>query len=420
MTTFWIFIALVVVISLMLIWVPHFRQQKMLAAEESGVRKQTNLELFNERAAILEKELEDGLLDQTEFDALKKELEIGLLQDMKQNGDDSLDTKIQAKGILWPSFMTVCILAISAYLYQSLGAYEELANPPQAEASPHQGMSSEQIMAQRVQMMEQQVQADPENSQAWFSLGHAYISANQFDQAIASFDKVMELVGTAAELLGPKATAMYYKNGQEMNPQIQALVDQSLALDAQDPSTLLLVGMDSFFTADYQAAINAWQTILDSGRSDIDRTAVMNAIESANMRIQAETGEMPNDSNHNPMTQAAPTAKTVDVEIAISPELADQVSSTDMVFIFARSTQGPKVPLAATKISANSLPVTVTLDDSTSMGGDVKLSSAQNVEIIAVLSKHGSVKAQTGDLKGVVASVAVGEEAKLMLDTVVQ
>ncbi|MEZ9237922.1 c-type cytochrome biogenesis protein CcmI [Shewanella sp. 10N.286.52.A9] len=419
MTTFWIFITLVVVISLMLIWVPHFRQQKMLSAEESGVRKQTNLELFNERASVLEKELEEGLLDQAEFDALKKELEIGLLQDMKQEGDDSLDTKIKAKGILWPSVMTICLLAISGYFYQQLGAYKEIANPPQAEASPHQGMTNEQIMAQRVQMMEQQVQADPENSQAWFSLGHAYISANQFDHAIASFDKVMELVGTAAELLGPKATAMYYKNGQQMNPQIQALVDESLALDPQDPSTLLLVGMDSFFTADYQAAITAWQAILDSGRSDIDRTAVMNAIESAKMRISAETGVMPNDSNHNPMSQGT-SAKTVDVEIVISPELADKVSSTDMVFIFARSTQGPKVPLAATKISANSLPTTVTLDDTTSMGGDVKLSNAENVEIIAVLSKHGSVKAQTGDLKGVVASVEVGKEATLTLDTVVQ
>ncbi|WP_144214449.1 c-type cytochrome biogenesis protein CcmI [Shewanella donghaensis] len=423
MTTFWIFIALVVLISLALIWIPHFRQTRMLSAEESGVRKQTNLELFNERAGILAKELEEGLLDQVEFDALKKELEIGLLQDMKMAGDDSLDTKLQAKGILWPSIMTVCILGISGYFYQSLGAYQELANPPQAAAPQHEGMSNEQIMAQRVQMMEQQVQAEPENSQAWFSLGHAYISANQFDHAVASFDKVMELVGTAAELIGPKATAMYYKNGQQMNPQIQALVDQSLALDPSDPSTLLLVGMDAFFTADYQEAITAWQTILDSERADVDRTALMNAIESANMRLQAETGVMPNDSAHNPMasiTESAITAKTVNVEIAISPELADKVSSTDMVFIFARSTQGPKVPLAATKISAGSLPVTVTLDDTTSMGGDVKLSSAQNVEIIAVLSKHGSVKAQTGDLKGIVESVAVGEAATLVLDTIVQ
>lgn len=68
MTTFWILIAFVVLIGLMLIWVPHFRQQRLLEAEEAGVRKQTNLELFNERLAILEKELAEDLLDNQEFE----------------------------------------------------------------------------------------------------------------------------------------------------------------------------------------------------------------------------------------------------------------------------------------------------------------------------------------------------------------
>ena len=90
------------------------------------------------------------------------------------------------------------------------------------------------------------------------------------------------------------------------------------------------------------------------------------------------------------------------------------------MFIFARATQGPKVPLAATKISASSLPVTVTLDDSTSMGGDVKLSSVGEVEIIAVLSKNGSVKPQSGDLKGNIKAVKVGGNATLTLDILVQ
>lgn len=74
MTTFWIFIALVMLVGLMLIWIPHFRQQKLLKTEEAGVRKQTNLELFNERLGVLEKELSEELLDQAEFDALKKSL----------------------------------------------------------------------------------------------------------------------------------------------------------------------------------------------------------------------------------------------------------------------------------------------------------------------------------------------------------
>ncbi|GGQ34123.1 c-type cytochrome biogenesis protein CcmI [Shewanella litoralis] len=401
-----------------MIWVPHFRQQKLLQAEEAGVRKQTNLELYGERLAILEKELQDELLDKAEFDALKKELEINLLQDMKQEGDDSLDVEIKPKSALWPAFMTICLLAISGYFYQQLGAYNEIANPPQAN-NPHQGMDPAQIMSQRVQMMEAQVQAEPDNSQAWFSLGHAYVSANQYDKAVAAFDKVMALVGTHAELLGPKATALYYKAGQKITPDIQTIIDQSLALDPQDPSTLLLVGMDAFFTADYNKAIDAWQMILDSDRNDVDRTALMNAIESAKMRM-GETADatMPDDANHSAVK--AINTKTLAIEVVISSELADKVSDTDTVFIFARATQGPKVPLAAMKVSAANLPTTITLDDSTSMGGDLTLSSAKEVEVIAVLSKNGSVKPQTGDLKGTIDAIAVGGSATLTLDTLVQ
>lgn len=416
MTTFWIFIALVMLVGLMLIWIPHFRQQKLLKTEEAGVRKQTNLELFNERLGVLEKELSEELLDQAEFDALKKELEISLLQDIKQANDDSLVNQIKPKTILWPSIMSVCLIVISGYLYQHLGAFENI-DSAQQPANPHAGMDTAQIMMQRVQMMEAQVKAEPENSQLWFSLGHAYVSANQYDKAIAAFDKVIELVGKHAELLGPKATAMYYKAGQQMTPQIQTLINESLAMDAQDPSTLLLVGMDAFFTADYKKAITSWQTILDSGRADVDRAALMNAIETANLRMQSETAGMPNDDAHK---QVKASAKSVNVTISISAELAAKASPEDTIFIFARATEGPKVPLAATKVSAKSFPITVTLDDSSGMGGDVKLSDAANVEVIAVLSKQGNIKPQTGDIQGKISKVAVGDTANLVLDTQVQ
>ncbi|MGS0683167.1 c-type cytochrome biogenesis protein CcmI [Shewanella sp. 125m-7] len=417
MTTFWILIASFLLVSLALIWFPHFRQQRMLRAEEAGVRKSTNLELFNERLIGLEKELEEELLDQSEFDALKKELEISLLQDMKQGTDESLVNNLKPKSILWPSVMSAVIIGLCGYMYSTLGAYKNLDQPMTAN-DPHAGQTTEQIMSQRVAMMEAQAQAEPENSQLWFSLGHAYISANRYDEAMSAFDKTIDLVGIQAELLGPKATALYYRSNQKMTPAVQALVDQALALDAEDPSTLLLVGMDSFFTADYQTAINSWQLILDSDRTDVDRGAIMNAIDSAKMRMGSE-GVMPTDDAHKNVKSDA-TAKTVTVEVSISPELQAKVSSTDMLFIFARSTEGPKVPLAATKVSAESLPMTITLDDSTNMGGNVKLSDAKAVEVIAVLSKHGSVRAQTGDIQGTLAMVKVGETGQLVLDTQVQ
>lgn len=423
MATLWIFIALFVLVSLTLIWFPHFRQQSMLQTEEAGVRKQTNLQLFNNRLQVLENELKDELLEQSEFDALKKELEISLLQDMKQGEDESLTQKVKPKGLLWPVFMSAMIIAISGYFYTTLGAYAELDKPVQA--SPHAGMDPDQVMQQRLQMMEAQAKAEPENSQLLFSLGHMYISASRYSEAIKVFDQAMSLVGTHAELLGPKATAMYYRANQQMTSEIEVIIAQALELDPQDPSTLLLVGMDAFFTANYQKAIDAWQTILDSERKDVDRSAIINAIDSAKMRMQSETGVMPgsasgvmpNDAAHS---NVAANAKTVNVEVSVSEELTQYVGSSDMLFIFARNTEGPKVPLAAVKVAAKSLPATITLDDTTSMGGDVKLSGAQTVEIIAVLSKHGSVKPQSGDLQGRLEMVKVGETVQLLIDTQVK
>ncbi|QSX30311.1 c-type cytochrome biogenesis protein CcmI [Shewanella cyperi] len=413
MTTFWILIALVVLVGLVLIWIPHFRQQKGLAKAED-VRQSTNLALYKERLANLELELANQSLDQTEFDALKAELELSLLQDIKQGDKASAGLNKNSRSLAWPLLMSVMLLAVTAFMYHRLGAFEELANPPVAN-NPHAGMNPEQLMAQRLKMMEAAVASEPENSQAWFSLGHAYISAGQYDKAMTAFDKVMELVGTYAEMLGPKATALYYKNDQQMTPEVQALIDQALALDPKDPSTLLLVGMDAFFSSDFTKAITAWETILTSDRPDVDREALANAIATARMRMQ-DSGAMPNDKTHRPTAQVSELTVTVSVK----PELATQVQSSDTLFVFARTTDGERIPLAVTKVKADAMPLTVKLDDSSAMSSDHKLSGAKVVDVIALLSKSGTVRPQAGDLQGRVASVKPGEQIQLTLDVQVQ
>lgn len=415
MTLFWIFIALTLLVSLLLIWLPHFRQQRLIQAEEAGVRNQTNVELFNERLAALEKEHQEQLLDHGEFDALKQELELNLLQDMQQGTDESLSKKVKPKGIFWPISMSILIIAIAGYAYLELGAYKELPYINNPQSDPHQGMSKQQLIAQEVAMYEAQVNAQPENSQAWFNLGHAYISAKQYDDAVTAFDKVIELVGPHAELFGPKATALYYKNNQTITPQIQELINKALEMDPHDPSTLLLVGMNAFFNDQYQTAIDAWESILKGTRPDIDREGLNNAISAAKMRIATvqESVSQKAKSSKNA------SDKKVTLKLNIAPELKEKVADTDVIFVFARATEGSKMPLAATKISAKDLPAQVILDNSTSMGGEMTLSDAKNVEVIAVLSKHGSVRPQPGDIQGSLASVPVGDTATLVLNNLV-
>jgi cytochrome c-type biogenesis protein CcmH len=402
MTLFWIAIALVVFGGLLLIWIPHFRQQHLLQAETSGVRKQTNLEVFAERLAGLEKELQQGQLDQQEFTALKQELEVSLLQDIKQVGDDSLDKQIQKKGIFWPSLMSMTLLVLVGYFYQQLGAYQQLAIPTQAN-TPHSATGPEIPLGQRVKLLEDEVAAQPENSQAWFSLGHAYITNNQYAQAITAFDKVMELVGVQAELLGPKATALYYQADQTITVQTQAIIDKALALDPKDPSTLLLVGMDAFFKANYPQAIDAWQLILSSDRNDIDRGALLNAIEAAKAQLQAQSGPV--------------LAKELAVRISIAPQLTDKISGTEVLYVFARTQTETKTPLLLTKLTDVSFPVKVTLDARHAINEQLNMNDLDVVEIVVLLSKSTSLKPQAGDLQAKLANGSFSALNEVVLDT---
>ena len=72
-------------------------------------------------------------------------------------------------------------------------------------------------------------------------------------------------------------------------------------------------------------------------------------------------------------------------------------SGDNTVFIYARASQGPPMPLAVSRVSVSDLPTTVTLDDSMAMIPDMRLSAFPSVTIGARISPSGNPLAQSGD-----------------------
>ena len=105
---------------------------------------------------------------------------------------------------------------------------------------------------------------------------------------------------------------------------------------------------------------------------------------------------------------AAPAAAGLKVKISLSPAVAKLAAPNDVVFIFARAAQGPRMPLAIVRKQVKDLPVTVILDDSVSMSPQMKLSTVPEVVVVARVSKSGTAGAQTGDLEGMSAPVKPG------------
>ena len=94
--------------------------------------------------------------------------------------------------------------------------------------------------------------------------------------------------------------------------------------------------------------------------------------------------------------------------VTLAPALAGSVSPNDVVFIFARPVQGPRMPLAIMKKQVRDLPIAFTLDDSMSMSPTTTLSSAGEVIVGARVSRSGQAIPQSGDVEGFSPPVKVG------------
>lgn len=414
MTTFWLAILLLIVVALLIVWriftVPH----NTIGAENENIRQETNITLYHEHLSQLNNDLAEGSIEQDSYVQLKAELDKTLLQDAKLSHSSVVEK--QKKSWLWPVAIAFAIVSFSLYSYMILGAYPQLNSPTAInENEAHSELNPEQMLVFRLQQLQREVKNDPTNSQAWFSLGQAYISAGEFDNAIEAFDRVMKQVGEHAELLGPKAQAMYYKNNQQINGDIQAVIDKALALDSLDASTNILLGMDSFSNRDFAKAVKYWETVLNSGRPGISPQALMGAVEEAKNQLRMSNDDTSLAGGADEIDPSLPRLM-VNVSLADNVQKALASGEDKTVFIYAIAADGPRMPLAAVKIKASDLPINIVLDDEQAMTPQMRLSSVDKVHIYAVVSMQGSVGIKSGDFKAQALNIDTQEKNAIKME----
>jgi len=413
MTTFWLAILSLIVIALLIVWRIFSSSKDTLGAENINIRQETNVTLYHEHLAQLEIDLAEGSIEQDSFVQLKAELDKTLLQDV--SGSESIrDTK--SPTWIWPLGIALTVVSFSFFSYMKLGAYPLLNSPTTSAINEaNNQLTPEQMMAFRLQQLEQVVIDEPENAEAWFSLGQAYISIGEFDNAIDAFDKVIAQVGVHAELLGPKAQAMYYKNNQQINADIQQVIDQALALDSLDPATNILLGMNSFSHRDFASAVQYWEVVLNSDRPGISTDALAEAVAEAKNQLRLSNEES-SAVEHNKNSDTSLPQLIVDVSLAQSLQEQLQNGDDKVVFIYAIASNGPRMPLAAVKLKTSDLPVSIVLDDSQAMTPQMRLSSVNKVNIYAVVSMQGSVGIKSGDFKAEVLNVDTMKKSPITME----
>ncbi len=113
-------------------------------------------------------------------------------------------------------------------------------------------------------------------------------------------------------------------------------------------------------------------------------------------------------------------AGQVSGEVQITDALAKRVRAGDTLFVFARAPDGPRMPLAILRGTAGALPFAFTLDDSSAMAPQFRISGFKQVVVGARISATGDATPRSGDLMGQIGPVDVGSgKLVLMIDSVV-
>ncbi|KAF1306339.1 c-type cytochrome biogenesis protein CcmI [Pseudomonas sp. SG-MS2] len=365
MTEFWLGAGLLLLAALGFLLIPTLRGRRQQQEED---RTALNVALYQERVAELAAQQAAGVLDDAQLASGRDEAARELLADT-----EGAEAPRQGHlGKVLPLLAAVLVPVVALDLYLHFGAADKVELTQEFAAAP-------KTMEEMTTRLERAVQAQPDSAEGLYFLGRAYMAEQRPADAAKAYERAVALAGRQPELLGQWAQALYFAANKQWSAQVQALTDEALKADPNEVTSLGLRGIAAFEGERYQEAIDYWNRLLAQlPEGDASRAALQGGIDRAAERLGGNTGK--------PET---PVAARLKVRVELAPALKDKVKPDDTVFIFARATNGPPMPLAAKRVTVAQLPLEVELSDADAMMPQMKLSDFAEVQLVARVSRAG-------------------------------
>jgi len=83
MNSFWLYSTILLIVSLLFILVPVLRYRPVIKTADDEIRKQKNIEVFQQSLAELEQDKTEEVISEEEFEKLMAELQRSFLRDME-------------------------------------------------------------------------------------------------------------------------------------------------------------------------------------------------------------------------------------------------------------------------------------------------------------------------------------------------
>ena len=404
-------LGMVLCVAAVLMWV--LLRQRPVVTQASQAK--ANAKVYRDQIADLDREHASGHISDAEWQQSRDELSLRLLEDTSAQDDPVAK---QEKPALWTAVLVAVALPLA-----SMGMYMWVGEPdalnPMAVKSPDKVDQHE--LLKMAESLAQKLNDKPDNLQGWVMLGRTYRTLEKFDASVQAYDRALKL-SADDDLKLERVEVLAMKSQGNFEGEPWNVIRDILQRDPQNYGALLMAGSASYSHEKYADALKYWQQArkpLAADNPDVPGLdeAISSVQQKLGLPVQVAKGSSAQVNAAQPAvapaantSSAASTGLTVSGQVAIAEALKGKVKPSDVVFIYATPANGERMPLAIFKTTVAQLPMAFTLDDSTAMTPERKLSGAGEVLVKVRVSKSGNAMPQSGDLAGTLGPVKVGSK----------
>lgn len=411
MTGFWWGAAILLALALALVLPGLLKTSRSAAPARNSAARQANLLILREQIAQLEAEHAAGDLEAGQRAQARADIERRVLEEESLAEQPAITGRASRTAAL----VSLAIPLLAVGMYGVLGNPQALTQPAPsggdsvANAASGEGVTMAQIASMVDQLalrLESQPADQPADPKAWEMLARSYAAMQRFPEADRAYARAIALAPENAQLLADHADVLAMLQGQSAAGEPTRLIARALQLEPDNLKALALAGSAAFERQDFSAAAGYWRRALEVAPPDTEFAAgLARSLDDARAAMAT--------SARGPSSSASPSESTASANgknsvgsgaisgtASVAPALAGRVAPDDTVFIFARAATGPRMPLAIVRRKASELPIRFTLDDSSAMSPEFKLSSVAQVVVGVRVSRSGNATPQSGDLVG--------------------
>ncbi len=399
MTAFLIAAALLVAAVIALLLPPLLRTPRSSGRTDQS---EANLAILRDQLAELERERRDGSLAEADFTQAKSELQRRLLEEMPA---PTALTTADGGGRRTALALLVLIPLAAAAGYALLGDPRAL-DPLQRQAR----IAPAQIESMLDGLVDK-LQKNPDDPQGWVMLARSYKVLERFPEAAQAYERAAALVNQDPALLADYADVLAQTQGGSLQGRPGELIERALRINPREPQALLLAGAAATDRQQFAAAADYWSRLLELVEPGSEEAAA----------LTAAIGKAREFATAQASGTAKPSASVgaVSGEVTLSGKLAGSVRPGDVLFVFARAEEGPRMPLAARRASVADLPLRFEFDDSMALAGGKKISDFATIRIEARVARSGQAQSSSGDLFGTLSGVKPGSRnLRVLIDQV--